>query len=587
MILKKLEDWKINDILSFQDKVIKDCNEYRIAWAKTAQEVELAIKWIIYPQNKDWKHRNDPEKPVLLPLIQRQNRNMMNYISWNKPSITPRQTVQMSSEELYKANLINKRDFLDNNFYRDLMDKIIFYWFRRWICYILSYYTTKGIQTKVVDPLDVYIDINADTKENMRYIVYTFTKNIEQCKNDYKLDYLWDEIKWDEIKVDIEKTKNDYKKNIIKEPSDSNTILLREGWYLDYLDGKQVVVKILTTKNTILKKEISTQDFLWLDFYAPILDINNLFPYSRFSAMLSWERKANDLMNRFAHITEKWRQLFLQENARVTKGSNKMLNSLWIDVIQIWWVSDIPIPAEVMRISQADMSFLNKTIAQVEETGWIRQDAMGSTSLGSDASWTAIAEQKAGSYANTGVAVNELNKFMDRLWETYFNLYKQSWPKSIKFFDASKNVFINIETDKLLKPNFHIEPKSSFDNIVEKIDGIEMLKQISSTNPWIKISPDIWWEIYWQKNDLAKRLLLDMEKEKDPDMEMAKICIKLLMNWKKPAVSPTDNHIVHMASLQKVLAESWKELPTVVRNNFITKYNTHKAFNWWDIPEKR
>jgi hypothetical protein len=88
--------------------------------------------------------------------------------------------------------------------------------------------------------MDTYTDISAQRKSDIRFYIKTFTKNINEAKTKYKT-YLNDNMEavplnWDEVTKDLEKTKSDEKRNIIKEPSNVDTILFRHGRYLDYKD---------------------------------------------------------------------------------------------------------------------------------------------------------------------------------------------------------------------------------------------------------------------------------------------------------------------------------------------------------------
>jgi hypothetical protein len=73
-----------------------------------------------------------------------------------------------------------------------------------------------------------------------------------------------------------------------------------------------------------------------------------------------------------------------------------------------------------------------------------------------------------------------------------------------------------------------------------------------------------------------------MKQQADPDLKAAEASVPLLLQWRRVAVSEDDNHQVHMAILWRLLEQSWKQLPEQLMKNIIDKYNTHKAYMWWD-----
>jgi len=84
---------------------------------------------------------------------------------------------------------------------------------------------------------------------------------------------------------------------------------------------------------------------------------------------------------------------------------------------------ELPKQAELLAISQADIEFLNMMMAQAEEEGGMKQDIMGTSSTGANASGRAIQALQAGSKNNIGIALNELNKYMTRVTRILLRMF--------------------------------------------------------------------------------------------------------------------------------------------------------------------
>lgn len=573
-------------IVQVQDQGIKDCRDARSDWERTAVEVELSYKGIKFPEhnNKTGEHRNNPKQPVIVNILKRQHRSIQNYFLNNEPGISVRRTVGTTFEDVEKTHVLLRRDFIDSDFYEEDMDDIVNYGMKRGVIYVLSYMDDKWvIHDKVMDSLDSYIDVSAHKKKNIRFIIDTFTKSTEECKEKYKTDYKWEEIDWDKERKDVDKYESDEKNRIITEPKNKKIFMFREGWYLDTdpESKKTVLVKVLSTKTRVIKKTTYKEvDFLPLNYYAPINDPDTLYNDSWYKWVLMPERIVNRILNKFVHIVETGgRYVYVREGTKLTKGKNKLFESLGIEVIEIWNAQEIPKPADLLTISQSQILLLEKMIQQAEEEWGMRQDIMGQSSLGTDASWRAIEALQAGSKGNVGMAMAELNKFMNRFARTHMKLYEKAGGVEVEVFDPKSWAKIKLNTKKLWAPKLHIEPRSAFDDIVRKSDGIRMLEYISKFAPDTKISAEILVDIFGLKNDLAEKIGYDIKQSEDPDIKAAEADIALIVAGRNPAVSEDDNHEVHMAMLSKLL-ESGKQLPDGIKKAAIDKYRKHEAFHW-------
>ena len=585
--------WKTpGEIVRLQDQKIADCKEFRQEWERNATAVELSYKGIKFPQYNSIKNifRNDVSKwnPVV-NILKRQHRSIQNYFFNNEPAISARRKLDMSFEDLEKSKMLLRRDFVESNFYEEQLDNITNYGLKRWIIYVLAL-LNENWQCIVEDSdsMDTYTDISAQRKSDIRFYIKTFTKNINEAKTKYKT-YLNDNMEavplnWDEVTKDLEKTKSDEKRNIIKEPSNVDTILFRHGRYLDYKDWKILLVRVLTIKDKLLQlEEYPAYDFLPVTYYAPINDPDNLYPQSWYLWVLEPERIVNRILSKFVNIVETgWRYVYVREGTKLTKWNNKLLQSIWVEVIEIWKAQELPREVNLLNISQSQMTLLETMIRQAEEEWWMRQDIMWGSSMGSDASWRAIEALQAGSKGNVWMAMVELNKFMNRLAQIFFKLYEKGGPGTIKIYDSWKDLESEIDTKKLWVPKLHIEPRSAFDDITRKMDWIQMLEYIKKFNPETPVPADVIVEIFGIQNDLAEKIDYSMKQQADPDLKAAEASVPLLLQWRRVAVSEDDNHQVHMAILWRLLEQSWKQLPEQLMKNIIDKYNTHKAYMWWD-----
>jgi hypothetical protein len=580
MILDK-ED---SAILLLQDTSIRDCKQYRQEWERTALEVDLSYKGIKFPMhNRNGDHRNDPNSPVYVNIVKRQHRAINNFLLNNEPGISVRRTQDMTHEDVEKTTMLLRRQFIDSDFYDEDMDDIIDYWLKRWVVYVLSYMNKDGeIIDKVMDPMDCYIDISARRKKDIRFVIDTFTKSVEEAKDIYKTDKNGVEINWDaEVKA-IKKAESDEKNRIIKEPVSQNVIMFREGCYLDKKNWETVLVKVLTTKTRVIKMDIyESVNFLPLNWFDPINDRDNLYNDSWYKWVLAPEREVNKILSKFVHIVNTgWRYVYVREGTKITKGKNKLLESLGIEVIEIGAAQEVPRPAELLTISNSQMALLERMMRQAEEEWGMRQDVMWESSLWKDASGRAIEALQAGSRGNIGMAVMQLNKFMNRLAKTHLQLYKVAWPTEIKVVDGKTGQVTTINPKKLGIPKLHIEPRSAFYDIVRKQDALTMIDFIFKFKPDTKLNVDTIIDIFGMQNDLAEKIMYDIKDAENPDLKAAEASIQLLLAGRKPAVSKDDNHEIHMAMLTKVMSDMWENMPEPIQKNMIDKYRIHEAHMW-------
>lgn len=105
----------------------------------------------------------------------------------------------------------------------------------------------------------------------------------------------------------------------------------------------------------------------------------------------------------------------MKAGTTLSRSTNNVLNSLGVEVFEINNSQEMPKQAQLLQISQSDIQYLDFLMKQCEDEGGMKGDIMGNSSTGSNASGRAIQALQAGSKNNIGGALNELNKYMNRL----------------------------------------------------------------------------------------------------------------------------------------------------------------------------
>jgi len=90
---------------------------------------------------------------------------------------------------------------------------------------------------------------------------------------------------------------------MLTEPKDSNTLIVREGYYLCREAGKNVVYRVLTTKTLFLKRELIPKlTFIPVEHFTPMNEPENLFPRGWYVDMVVMEREINELIQKLNKI---------------------------------------------------------------------------------------------------------------------------------------------------------------------------------------------------------------------------------------------------------------------------------------------
>ena len=315
-------------------------------------------------------------------------------------------------------------------FYDTQMDDVVFFGLQRGIAWTLAWHDSDsmGIKFKTFDPLDVYVDIDARKTTQIKDFVFTYVKQKSELKAQYETDAFGNPIDWTNLGTDKDPTLSDAKKCILKEKDPENQVIVREGYHIVFEPGvkKPYLVRILTTSGATLEKtEHRELSFIPVSPFVPNGEPEELFPRSWYADMLSLDRKINEVVQKFSKIVDTGgRYVYVRKGTKLTKGTDKLLNSLGVEIIEVANSQEVPQQANIMTISQQDIYYLEFLMKQAEDEGGMKSDIMGSSSLGAEASGRAIQALQAGSKNNLGQALNELNKYMSRLVRVVLELHK-------------------------------------------------------------------------------------------------------------------------------------------------------------------
>lgn len=193
---------------------------------------------------------------------------MSNFLNNNEPEYV----ISSFSPDTQEEDETTTREFLnyifegqdpklegedDETFYDTVMDDAIYFGLFRGIVWTLAYWTKEeGYKFKCYDSLDTYIDTSARKLNKSRKWVTTYTQDKNELAILYPKDAFGTLINWDKVSAEKNQTMSDVKKCFLPEPPHPDTMLIREGYYLDYNEDKsRSVYKIITTSTECLLKE--------------------------------------------------------------------------------------------------------------------------------------------------------------------------------------------------------------------------------------------------------------------------------------------------------------------------------------------
>jgi hypothetical protein len=584
------------DFVNFQNEIIDTNITNRNEWETDCKLVIESYRGNKFPWTKliRWSNATtskilrSPNKDVYVNMIKRQYRVMSNYLLNNEPQyiITKNKadvedwTIEQTREMLNAIFRWKQLNWIDDSFYDTEMDDIIYYGLFRGVVYTLCYYDeVKWYCFKTYDSLDCYVDTDARNPRSIRKFLFTYTKDKEVLKSEYPRDWFWKIIDWDNTRTDQNRSKSEVKQCMLVDNQASDTMLVREWYYLVREWQVDKLYRIITTEKLFLEKKDLWLDFMPITSFTPNNEPDTLFPRGWFVDMVTLERKINDLMAKLSKIIETWwRFVYVREWTVLQKGTSRLLNSLGIEVIEVSEAQELPQQATLLTINQSDIQYLNILMQQCEDEWWMKSDIMWNSSLWADASWKAIQALQAGSKNNIWCALNELNKYMTRIVNIVLKLQKIYW---FKFYSEEANKEVETQKNLIdqLKIKVDITARSAFDEITQEMQAIQMLDYIQKFNPDLKIPPSLITQILWASNEYWDDIQLEIDKQIDPDLQIAEWENKKMMQWIPLNVNEADNHQLHMALHSSLLQSFTPDTPA--GQTLLNHIRMHEAFMWW------
>jgi len=221
------------------------------------------------------------------------------------------------------------------------------------------------------------------------------------------------------------------------------------------------------------------------------------------------------------------------------------------------------------------MDFLMR---QAEDEGGMKQDIMGNSSTGSDASGRAIQALQAGSKNNIGPVLNELNKYMNRLVRMMLRLHEIYGEETTQVYSEKydANLTITKEAMKKSRVKVSVTGRDAFDEITKELKALQILDYIVKFNPDIKIAPEVITGIMGVSNDIADDIQKEIDKQQDPDLQIAEGENKKMMQGIPMNPNATDNHQMHIPMHSALLQNLDPESEAGKR--VIDHLNMHDAF---------
>jgi hypothetical protein len=579
------------ELVNAQNKLIDENITYRRQWEDDCKKVQLSYRGNKFPV-KDYDNktqilgqaiRQSSNKKATVNLVKRQWRVISNYLLNNEPQYLLTQMDDGTTEE----QLHEKRELLDQifdgweeeheGFYDSVMDDTIFYGIHRGICWTLVYFDpkTKKYCFKSYDPLDTYVDLGVDKLSQIRKFITTYNSSKAQLRLKYTEDAFWEAIDWDKVWEKDEVTASDVKKSMLIEKQGTDSILLREWYYIE----NDVLWRVVTSKTLALTKpeKIADMKFIPVTFYAPMADPGEIYPRGWFVDMVDIEREINLLMQKMNMIIKTGgRFVYVRTGTQLTKSTNNLLNSLGIEVIEVAGWQEVPKQAQLLQISQSDIEYLNLLMKNAEEEWGMKWDIMGTSTTGANASGRAIQALQAWSKNNIGSALNELNKYMSRLVRILFNM--MDYFPTAQYYSAELGGNVSTEPwmNKKIRVKVSITGRDAFDEVTKQMNAIDILNMVQKFAPDTHFPPSIITKIMGVTNDIADEIEEELSKQENPDLQIAEGQAKKMLQGIPQNANENDDHQVFIG----IFSEALKTVPpnTPAANALLDAIRMHQAF---------
>lgn len=182
---------------------------------------------------------------------------------------------------------------------------------------------------------------------------------------------------------------------------------------------------------------------------------------------------------------------------------------------------------------------------------------MGNSSTGANASGRAIQALQAGSKNNIGGALNELNKYMNRLTRILLRMFAVFPIAQYYSATTGKNIETGEGYDKSVKVKVSITGRDAFDEVTKQMNAIDILNMILKFAPDTHIPPSVITKIMGVTNDIADEIQEEMDKQEDPDLQIAEGQSKKMLQGIPQMANENDNHQVFVA----IFSEALKNVP--------------------------
>ena len=502
-----------------------------------------------------WGSYQNNRKGFEVNFLKRQYKATMNLLLNNELKAVITRWIS----DLEEDELIIIRKSLDyvlehkSNFYDNVMNNILHHWLTKWLCPVFVRTEKNKLKIEFYDPIDVFLDLRTTILENQEIIIRTYVKDLKEIQNEFPEDFYWKKIDyiWDNGDYESD-LKNCQIENQLSEDQQKEKIIIREI----YFEEDDRYYKVIATKFHVLSKtKINTYSW-WFPFlfFKCLNNPDRLYPQSWYRDFILIEAEVNDIIRKINHVIKiSWRHVYVIKGTKIEKVLNDSLNSLWIDVFAVEWAPDIPKWETLLEVSPQALWHLEFLIEQMNLDWGMQHDVLWKSTLWANASWIAIQSLQAGSKNNIGLILIEMNKFISKLAQHIIKLI-WAWELEIPWLDKDDiNLFknINIKISTL--------PRTAFDEVWKVDEVIKMIDLIKANDPNTPVPYKFIIELFWFKNDIAERLLREIEQSENPDILIARAENMKLQNGFPVDPSESDDHELHMMLHSELLQNVWPE----------------------------
>jgi galactitol-specific phosphotransferase system IIB component len=132
------------------------------------------------------------------------------------------------------------------------------------------------------------------------------------------------------------------------------------------------------------------------------------------------------------------------------------------------------------------------------------------------------------------------------------------------------------EYDENVKIKVSITGRDAFDEVTQVLNAMDILNMIQKFNPETKIPPAIITKLMGVTNEIADEIQEELDKQEDPDLQIAEGQAKKLIQGIPQNANENDNHQVFIA----IFSEALKNVPpdSPAADAIISAIKMHEAF---------